>query len=245
MNYSMKDILDSLTPEKRKADGTMTRFLYRPVSYPASWLFLRLRLSPNSVTYLSAICCIVAFIAVLFPATVLHRTAIALFFVFAVLDCADGNMARTLKRKTTYGGWVDAAGGYLAYATQLFAMGMSAFFQNGDAYRLPVSGFVPVLPWGAATWILLGAIAAVSNVLMRLFYQAFKNAGLIAGKATQPGNEKRFSEEIGITGYLPVLYAAGFATGNLPPVIALYAIVYTGGFFVTTLKLVIKASREK
>ncbi len=243
MKYTLKDIYNSLTPEKRKADGTMTTFLYRPVSYPVSWVFLRLRWSPNSVTYLSAVCCVIAFIASLFPFTVFHSMAIALFLVFAVLDCADGNMARTLKLKTTYGGWVDAAGGYLAYGTILFSMGLSAYFRNGDEYRLFVSGITVVLPWGSATWILLGGLAAVSNTLMRLFYQAFKNAELNAGIPVLPGREKRFSEEIGITGYLPLLYAVGFATGQLPMVLAVYTLVYTGGFILTTLKLTGKVTR--
>lgn len=239
MNYSMKDIYKSLTPEKRKADGTMTRCLYRPVSYPVSWLFLRLGFTPNGVTYASALFCLVAFALALFPNPVCHWTAIAFFFVFAVFDCVDGNMARTMGKKTVYGGWVDAAGGYLAYATELFAMGCTCLAANGDSF-LGIA-----LPWGKATWIFLGGLAATSNVIMRLFHQAMKNAELNAGIAGAPAKEKRLSEEIGITGYLPVLYAVGFATGFLPAVLAAYTLVYAGGFAVTTLKQVKKVSGAK
>ena len=244
MQYTLKDIYNSLTPEKRKSDGTMTSFLYRPISYLASWLFLRLHITPNSVTYISGASCIAAFILALFPIVTFHRIAIGLFLLFAVLDCADGNMARTLKKKTVYGGWVDAAGGYLAYATLLFSMGLSAFFRNQDSFIIPCTGTeITNLPWGSATWILLGAFAALANSLMRLNHQAFKNAELLSGKTILPGKSKRFSEEIGITGYLPLLYLAGFETGYLPAVLAVYTLIYAGGFALSTLKLIIKVEK--
>lgn len=236
MKYTMKDIYGSLSPEKRKSDGTMTSLLYRPVSYPASWIFLRLGFSPNAVTYISALFCIAAFVLVLFPMPALHWVAIAFFFVFAVFDCTDGNMARTIGKKTVYGGWVDAAGGYLAYATEIFAIGLTCFMANGDSFL----GFA--LPWGSTTWVLLAGLAVATNLLMRLFHQALKNAEVAAGMSVSPGKEKRFSEEIGITGYLPVLYAVGFATGWLPAVLCVYTLIYAGGFALTTLKQVRKVS---
>lgn len=237
MSYTMKDILASLTPEKKKSDGTMTAFVYRPLSFPASWLFLKLDFSPNAVTGISALFCLAAFALALFPVSACHWTAIAFFFVFAVLDCTDGNMARTIGKKTVYGGWVDAAGGYLAYTTELFAIGLSCFFANNGA----LLGYA--LPWGKATWILIAAVAISSNLLMRLFHQALKNAEIAAGLTVAPGKEKRFSEEIGITGYLPVFYAAGFATGTLPFVLVAYTAIYAGGFAVTSLKQIRKVAK--
>jgi phosphatidylglycerophosphate synthase len=237
MSYTMKDILASLTPEKKKSDGTMTACVYRPLSFPVSWFFLKLGFSPNAVTGISALFCLAAFVLALIPVTACHWIAIAFFFAFAVLDCTDGNMARTIGKKTVYGGWVDAAGGYLAYTTELFAIGLSCFFA-GDGSLL---GYV--LPWGKATWILIAAIAISANLLMRLFHQALKNAEIAAGLTVAPGKEKRFSEEIGITGYLPVLYAAGFATGTLPFVLAAYTAIYAGGFAVTSLKQIMKVAK--
>ena len=146
MKYSFADVLVSLTPEKRKADGTMTTFLFRPVSYPVAWLCLNLNISPNTVTYVSALGCLVAAVLVLFPSTICHIIAMILFILFAVLDCADGNMARTLNKKSRYGGWVDAAGGYIAYATELSAMGFSCFYINSslspaDTFFINTSAF--------------------------------------------------------------------------------------------------------
>ena len=123
MKYTFKEIYRTLTPEKRKSDGTMTAVLYRPLGYPVSWFFLNIGIQANTVTLLSALCCIAAFFCALFPASLLHWVAIILFGVFAVGDCADGTMARAAKQNTTYGGWADAAAGYLAYTTLLLSLG--------------------------------------------------------------------------------------------------------------------------
>lgn len=243
MKYTFKQIYNSLTPEKRKSDGTMTALLYRPLGYPVSWIFLNLGIQANTVTLLSALCCLVAFFCVLFPAPSLHWTAIILFGVFAVGDCVDGTMARSAKKQSTYGSWADAAAGYFAYATILLSLGLSSFYQNTFEYTLPFTTFTLPLFWGSATWILLGGIASIANTTMRLFHQAFKNANIAAGIRTNPGTEKRFSEEIGVTGYLPILYAVGFATKNLPLILIAYTGIYSAGFFVTSLKL-IKKIRE-
>lgn len=231
--YTLKDVTASLTEEKRRADGTVTKFFLRPVSYPVSVLALNLGISPNAVTYFSALCCLVAVVFALTKIFSLHIAAAVLFLVFGILDCADGNMARTLGKKSVYGGAVDAAGGYTAYTTELFSMGLSAWFFTDKAL-----------------WLLIGAAAAAANILMRLFYQAFKNAELSAGIQPVQGKEKRFSEEIGVTGYMPVLYLAGLLLpflhtaliAVLPVIISVYALIYCGGFAVTTIKLVKKVS---
>ncbi len=245
MKYSLKDITASLSPEKKRADGTVTTLLLRPLSWPAAWIFLALGFTPNGVTALSVLFCAAALILSFFPVPLLHALAVVLFFAFGVLDCADGNMARTIGSRNPYGGWVDAAGGYFAYFAQLTAMGLSCALPGGNDLIIPVIG--TVLIEGAAfpgVWILASSLAISANLLMRVYHQAFKNAELQAGIARAPGREKRFSEEIGITGYMPVLYGLGLAFGALPWVILLYLGIYGGGFLLTALKLFRKASAK-
>ncbi|ULQ60053.1 CDP-alcohol phosphatidyltransferase family protein [Brucepastera parasyntrophica] len=244
MKYRFKDIYSSLPPEKRKSDGTVTTYLFRPLSYPFAYVFLALNFTPNMVTYIGAFCCIAGLCLTFFPVLLCHRIAMGLFVLFAVLDCADGTMARTLKLKSPYGGWVDAMGGYLAYAAILTSIGFSCLYRNGDFLDLPF--FEPVgLPWQAGTWLFLGGFAATANILMRLNHQSFKNAELLAGKIPGQGKEKRFSEEIGVTGYLPLLYIAGFETGFLPVVLLIYTIIYAGGCLLSTLKLILRAGKNE
>ncbi len=239
MKYAYRDILCSLTDEKKKQDGTLTRLLYRPLSYPLAWLFLSAGWSANAVTALGALCCAIAFLFVLTPLYSLHIAAAGLFLAFAVLDCADGNMARTIGKKTRYGGWADAVAGYFAYAAEIAALGFSCWYFPSDRFD-----YFPeyLLLWGPETWLILGGAAACANILMRLFYQAKKNSEYAAGLQPSPGKEKRFSEEIGITGYLPVLYLAGLLSDCLPPVLVAYALMYVGGFVATTFKQITQIS---
>lgn len=236
--YSMHDVIASTPAEKRKSDGTPTRILFRPLSYPLSALALNLNIRPNSVTYFSFLCCLAGFILALMPDIRLHFVSAAMFLLFGILDCADGNMARTLfrlKGKTTvYGSAVDAAGGYFAYTTEILAIGLSS-----------------ALVTGRREWFLLAAVTAAANLLMRLFHQSFKNAELAAGIPSAPGKEKRFSEEIGVTGWMPLLYPAAAAlsllpdkrfSSALPAILVFYAAVYCGGFAVTSWKLMRKVS---
>ena len=109
MKYSLNEIVGSLPAEKRKADGTVTTVILRPLSWPAAWLFLRLGASPNAVTALSALFSAAGLALTMTAVPALHALAVGFFFVFGVLDCADGNMARTIGAKNPFGGWVDAA----------------------------------------------------------------------------------------------------------------------------------------
>jgi phosphatidylglycerophosphate synthase len=236
---SFKEIRASLSPEKRRADGPWTKFILRPLSYPATWLFSRLGLSPNAVTYLSALLCVAGFVCLAAGGGVLAWVGFGLFFAFGVLDCVDGNMARVLKRAGPWGEWVDALGGYTGYATMLLAIGVAADASSGPIF--PGTGLG--LPWPAGGWTLVGGVAAAANLLMRVVFQNFR-----AVKRDQDrsgvGGEKRLSETIGITGLLVPLSAMGYGFGFLPWVVLAYCAVYGGGCLLTLLKLIRKVERE-
>ena len=233
-----REILDSLSEEKRRADGPWTRFVLRPLSFPTSWVFLRLGLSPNAVTYISAVFCLAGFLFLASGIPWAAWTGFVLFFAFGVLDCADGNMARSLGTASPWGEWVDALGGYTAYATVLLGMGALA----DAAFGKSIPGLGLELPW-AGGWTLVGGAAAASNSLMRAVFQNFR---VVRGSADrgEVGGEKRLSETIGITGFLVPLAALGYALGFLPWVVAGYFVVYAGGALLVILKLVGRVEGE-
>jgi len=111
--YSMKDITSSLPPEKIKEDGLWTRFVLRPLSFPVAWAALRMGLSPMAVSFFSALVSIAGGILFSWPDYVLAAAGAALFNVFSVLDCVDGNMARTSGKAGPWGGWADAVMGFM------------------------------------------------------------------------------------------------------------------------------------
>jgi phosphatidylglycerophosphate synthase len=234
-HYSFREILDSYLPEKKAADGPWTRFVLRPLSFPFAQFFFLLGFSPNTVSYISALLSITAFFLLTFGSGPAVYAGFALFFLFGVLDCADGNMARTIRMRRNpgeasdprYGEWVDAVSGYIAYAAFFLGIGalQSALSQDagGSSARL---------------WMLAAAIALSGNLLMRLSFQNYR-ASVQDGRARgETGRERKFSESIGITGILVPLSLAAYIFRFLWAVILLYLIVYCGGFFFTLFKII-------
>lgn len=190
---------------------------------------------PNSITYFSIAVCAAGFILSFFRQAFFQFFAAGCFLFFAVLDCVDGNMARTMNakgivRKNAFmGSWVDAVGGYCAYTFLLLSIGISASFSSKI-----LSDYV----------IIISAVPASMNMLMRAVVQSYKTTCGTDTK-TAVGKSKRFSEEIGITDRLPVLYLAGYAADYLQYAASAYALIYCGGCLVTVLKLIIKVERQR
>ncbi|MDR2020594.1 MAG: CDP-alcohol phosphatidyltransferase family protein [Treponema sp.] len=239
-SYSFKEITSSYVPEKKAADGPWTRFVLRPLSFPFAKIFLSLGLSPNGVSYISTVLSMAGFFLLAFGGVPLAYLGFFFFFLFGILDCADGNMARTIRRRngigegSPYGEWVDAVSGYVAYAA--FFLGIGGAEARLPAETASASAFPRLLP-GGAFWTLTAGAALAGNLLMRLAFQSYR-AAVPAGEArSKTGRERKFSESAGITGFLVPLSAAAYAFGCLRIVIALYAVIYCGGFFFIMLKI--------
>jgi hypothetical protein len=257
MSYSAREMRSALPPEKRKSDGTVTRYFYRPVSYPVAAVFANAGFSANAVTYVSIGFCAAGFALAMFPHFPLHVAAAACFMVFAVLDCADGNIARARRLRLAatdgetassdgkatnpaprYGEWVDALGGYCAYTAVILSLGLSSMLFAGPT--LPFTSFT--VPGGTSFWMVLASIACSANLIMRLAHQSWKNAVPEADRGGISA-EKRLSEEIGITGWLVPLYLAGLASGYVSLILIAYSGVYCAGCVISIGKKIAKLAR--
>jgi phosphatidylglycerophosphate synthase len=246
-SYSFKEIISSYVPEKKAADGPWTRFVLRPLSFLFTKIFLSLGLSPNTVSCISAAVSIAGFFLLAFGGVSLVYAGFFLFFLFGVLDCADGNMARTIRRRNgtgggLYGEWVDAVSGYTAYAAFFLGIGGA---EAGP--RFPAEAVSAVFlrrPLAGAFWTLAAGAALAGNLLMRLAFQSYR-AAVPAGEArNETGGERKFSESVGITGFLVPLSAAAYALNCLWIVIALYTVIYCGGFFFIIVKIMKKMKKN-
>jgi phosphatidylglycerophosphate synthase len=165
---------------------------------------------------------------------------VALLFVFSVLDCADGNMARTAKQPNPWGAWTDAVGGYIAYTACLLGLGMAAERAGGAA---GIAGLC----------VFLGGFSAAANMLMRAAVQfsrltllgMAKDRGLPedSGKKRETADgEKRISENLGVTGLMVPAIAAGLAFSWLPWALFFYTLLYGGGSVWVIFKLARKTA---
>jgi phosphatidylglycerophosphate synthase len=227
MTYTLKNIRDSLPPEKSKQDGLWTRFVLRPLSIPVTWAALALGLSANRVSYLSVIFSLAGGILFSLRGFWFPLWGAILLNIFSIFDCVDGNVARTSKTASPWGGWADAVMGFIAYTAVFLSTGVYMYLRTGWWIILVVSG-----------------VTSSANLLTRVAYQIYKN---IEGE-TAHGSvsfERKLAENVGVTGFLmPALVVCHFI-GGMEYIIGFNLLFYLGGCVATIFKLAKKANLSK
>jgi phosphatidylglycerophosphate synthase len=228
------DIRDSFPDDK--SDALWTRFVLRPLSFPLAWLFIKLGLSANQVTYISIICTLTGTGLFLSGLDSLAVAAAVLFNVFALLDCVDGNIARTRTEGNPYGQWIDALGGYISYTAVFISTGV--FVEMGSG----------LLDLGRVDFVFVGAVAATTNLLMRIQHQKFDNIRTESADDAEGQQSKSIKKEIsrnaGITGFLMPLVFLGTFFSALDIVLLAYAVFYTSSWITTTLGRIYKIEQN-
>ncbi|HUR60850.1 MAG TPA: CDP-alcohol phosphatidyltransferase family protein [Candidatus Thermoplasmatota archaeon] len=226
---TLDQVRASLPAEKRRADTLWARLLIRELSFPVTWLFVRLGFTANAATYFSIF--VVVFAAFLFaqPNWPLSIAGAALFIFFGILDCVDGNIARLARRPTRFGGWTDAVGGYIAYSAVFFALGFAAEARPGILAEI----------FRHVNFLALGAWTAIANLLLRVQYQHFRHVEGAQEYAT--GRQRKLSQEVGIGGLLMPILLLADVFGFLGLVLVGYAFYFTVGWAIVTIRLIMRA----
>lgn len=226
---SLADIRASVPPEKR-FNSYWCRFFLRQLSFPITWVFIRLGFSANQVSYLSVLVALLAAILMWTHARPLVMLGAALFNFWAVLDCVDGNVARVRREVTKYGDFTDALPGYVVYAFVFLAAGVAAEHSRGLA-----PDFLRRLDF-----VFVAALASIFNLTMRLVYQQFRN---VSGQRTmRQGTFAGYvGSNLGITGLLMPAVLGGVIFNQLHWVIMFYAVFHSAAFVVVCIRLVMKA----
>lgn len=235
MKYTYHDITSSLTKKKNSRSSLWVQLWVRKASFPITYLFINTGWTANMVSVLSWF--------VIFGAAVLlcvndfwcMLAGVILTNFWLVLDCVDGNIARVKKVKTFMGDFYDAAAGYGPFSFTTIALGVAAY---NTSYLVPEQYRV---------WlILLGAVAAVSNVYMRLVHQKYQNCFFAAQKilgeldeiTLEDTEDKRsfayireqIDKNFGVSGiFMPWLFAALF-TNTFDIMLGCYAAYYILSF---------------
>ncbi len=146
-------------------------YVWRPLSFYPTALFMNIGLTANQTTWISLI---ILAMGCLFLAVGNYLTALAgaaLLNVWLVLDFVDGNIARYEKACSRYGEFIDALGAFLAHLS---------FFAAGVGYYMSQNSLlIASIEWPseryAAVILILGSIASLSAIWIRLVYHKFKN----------------------------------------------------------------------
>ncbi|MCD5099982.1 CDP-alcohol phosphatidyltransferase family protein [Enterococcus faecium] len=229
MKYTAKFFRDGMPEWKRKKDPILSRIFYRRVSFGTAAIAANLGISANTVSYFSAIVAVCACMCFLHISHVLHIIGAFLINIWLILDCTDGNLARSVKSQP-FGEFADGISSYILVGLMCTMMGVAVYFEGGA-----------IVSAGSPWIILVGALASSSDSLMRLIYQKYKNTERdMADKEivkieddvrtdhSQIGSFRvRVEAELGIGGLLPIaiLLAAIF---QVLDIIVIYCFLYYG-----------------
>ena len=161
MKYTLKQINDSLPKSKNKVSSFWVRLWVRKFSYLITWLCLRLKISANTVSVISAIDALAGCILLSINNYICMIVGVVLINFWIVLDCVDGNIARILKKDSRSGEFFDAISGYVVCAFAFFATGIAAYHSSTW--------------WGGYQYIfiIMGALASITDIYSRLIYQKY------------------------------------------------------------------------
>lgn len=233
MKYTGKYFKDSIPAWKKKKDSIFTRFIYRPMSFKISALCANCGISANMVSCFSIVIAIVGCMCFFMPYKILNIIGAVLINLWLILDCVDGNLARSV-RKEPFGEFVDGVSSYILVGGMGAAFGVATFFNGGIFFEQ-----------GNPMIILMGALASSCDSLMRLIYQKYKNTEYILAEAgvikveddirlnpDKVGSFRmRIEAELGISGILPLAILVATILDALDIVI-IYCDLYFGLSFV-------------
>ena len=132
-----------------ETDDPFDVFVYDPLAIRLTYLFIKMKWSPNAVT-LSSLVFGVGGAVLLYPNQVgINLLGILLIIFAAILDCSDGQVARLCHSGTPFGRVLDGAVDMINYLAIYLALG----------FRL-MDEFIPFLPayryyWSWRIWIVI------------------------------------------------------------------------------------------
>jgi len=182
------------TPEQRKAahkllyrilikpqDNAITRYLYRPISFPLTRMLVWTSITPNQISYLVAVMVAIGcwFTAHQSMTSVLLGTIIVLAARY--VDCCDGEVARVKLLSSRFGAWIDTIVDELSSIGYMVAIGYHChlYFGPNDLGNLSFD------PW------LVGIVVVVITYAITI-YSVYYNIIVAVGSANSQDYVGRF-----------------------------------------------------
>lgn len=210
----------AIPPEMQRENSLWVRYVMRPISYQVTDLFALVGMSANQVTYLSMLMALVVFAFFLFPSRQATVTAAVLAQVWMLLDCVDGNLARTTG-SGPHGEFVDTMAGYLFSGCAFLGCGIAAGREVVLGTAWIPGGVFPIL----------GAVAAISTLTTRATYQKFVATELKMYRRPNPTLRIRygwmFQVDKNVCGFFTPVLLIGSITGLLHLVVSFYALYFS------------------
>lgn len=145
----MKFEINEIKKIQKRPDGIFGSFMTRPVSHVVAYFSMKLGLSPNFVSFISFVLCVVAAgIIVIWASYLWYVVAALIWWLGAIFDAADGDLARYTKTASPFGGWFD-----------------SLLDRIKEFIIFAVFGYVAFYIYRNELYLLLGFLSIFSNVM--------------------------------------------------------------------------------
>lgn len=207
MKYTAKYFRDSMPEWKKKKDPLIAQFFYRPLSFYISSFCANRGISANTVSYFSMLVAIAACACYFFNNHWIHILGAVTVNLWLLLDCVDGNIARSVKAQP-FGEFADAGSSYLLISFIYISMGYALYNEGGLLFQK-----------GNVIIFILATFATAFDSFARLLYHKYKDGlsslreqypdavSLDNLRQTKPSKipslRDRIGEAIGIGGFLP------------------------------------------
>jgi phosphatidylglycerophosphate synthase len=135
------------TPDERRAahtllyrilvkpqDNAITRYLYRPVSFPLTRLLVWTPITPNQISYLVAALVALGCWVTAHASMTMALVGTVIVLAASYLDCCDGEIARLKLLSSRFGAWIDTIVDELSSVGYMVAIGWHCHLAFGPRY---------------------------------------------------------------------------------------------------------------
>lgn len=232
---TIANIRASYTEEKlRHARDACWLYYYviRWFSYPLAWLFIRLGISANGVSWISLVALIAGFVLFGFGTYWYSLSGALLVIVWALLDSADGHIARYTNSCSQYGAFLEELGAPVMTGLLFASIGIGLFQHADNSAELIAACISTITP--ETLFLFSGMWASLLYAVMYLarahFFKAF-SVEMLTGLNPGSGSFIAFVQKL-VTNLIDF-------SSLLLPLMLLAAILDYSGFFVLLYAMVL------
>lgn len=142
--------------------------LSRPFGPYLAWLAIRLGTTPRQVNYFSLLFVFVILGLVALGGSGGRVLGTAFVFLWQIIDVTDGTMARALKIRDNFGGFVDYATGMVIASFLPFCLGVGAFLAPDGSFPRALETIGRTVPTPSVLVLMAAAAISIMSLYMRL-----------------------------------------------------------------------------
>ncbi len=181
-----KEIYETAMPSAKRKEEKLNIWVtvvVRPLSVLLIKPLINSSIKPTTITKISIFASIVGFFCLAFGKSLtISLLGWFFFFIWAVLDGVDGNLARCTNQCSPLGDLWDTMGGYAAMVLMYFGAGIAAFHDiNLYDYTSP------------AHYLIFGGATAIMSIFPRLVLHKKKSSGIESDAVKSLSDKQSFS----------------------------------------------------